>query len=314
MKIIDRFDKQIVTDGVVLAVGLFDGVHLGHKAVLTDAVRSAKRQNCKAWVITFDPHPRDFFTKNSSPFLLTTLSRRITLFERIGFDGCFVIPFCDAVASQSPRDFIKLLTGVFPSLKSVHSGENWTFGAGAAGTTETLKEYGKEFGFAVNISTRVSYLDEPVSSTRIRKAVADGDLFSAAKMLGSAYSVTGTVISGRHLGAANGFATANIQPDSRLLLPKNGVYAVASVIDGRFVSGIADLGFRPTFPDARPDVPILEVHYLNYSGNLYGRELTVSFVRFIRDEIKFESPDLLFKQINKDIDIIKTIDYSELNY
>lgn len=285
---------------VVLAAGFFDGVHLGHKEVLGGAVKFAHEIGAEAWVLSFDRHPREIIDSKGAPPSITPFQSRLTLIEGTGVDGICLVKFDAEEALKSPETFINDIKGIFPKLVQIRCGANWRFGAKAAGTPELLRELGDRMGFSISIVADALYKGEPVSSTRIRKSICDGALEDASRMLGRPYSIRETVINGRQVGSANGIATANFQP-SATLLPPTGVYVVSSVIDGRTVYGVADLGWRPTFADARPDAPILEVHYLDFEGNLYGKSLEVSFLKRLRDETTFASPDALFEQIRKDI-------------
>ncbi len=295
---------NITDDKVILAAGLFDGIHLGHRAVLDYALRKSCECGASPWVLTFDRHPKEIFAPEAAPSLIYPLEKRIAVFKSLGFAGTLVIPFTEETAKQSPEVFAERLFESFPGLCEVVCGENWTFGAGARGNPALLSELGASYGFCSHVVSATHYAGKPISSTRIRNAIRYGRPEEAAAMLGSPYTIKEEVITGRQVGSANGIATANFQPDAHLL-PKNGVYVVSSLIDGQSVKGIADIGFRPTFPNARPERPILEVHFLDYCGDLYGKELEISFIKFIRDEKKFDSPEELFKQINNDIDVAR---------
>ena len=292
---------RVVADGpVVLATGFFDGVHLGHRAVLDAAVRSARRRGAAAWALTFRDHPRAVFDPAGVPALLTSFEQRLDLLRAAGLDGVYPMPFDAATAALPPAAFAELLHKAFPGLEEVHCGANWRFGANAAGTPGLLGRLGARFGFAVAVAPAVLCKGSPVSSTRIRAAVASGDLPAAGAMLGRPFAIRGVVGHGRRVGSENGIATANITPRGTIL-PPTGVYAVSSSLGGAERAGVADLGWRPTFADARPESPVLEVHYIDFSGDLYGKTIDVAFRRRLRDERTFPSPEALFAQIRSDI-------------
>lgn len=285
---------------VVLAAGFFDGVHLGHQEVLVGAVEHARRLGAEAWALSFDCHPREVIDKERAPALITPLDMRQKLLSKTGIDGLCLVRFNIDEAQKSPETFIGDIIKLFPKLVEIRCGANWRFGARASGSPELLQKLGQRLGFSLSLAKDVLFNDAPISSTRIRKAITNGELEDVAQMLGRPYSIVESVIDGRQVGSANGIATANFQP-SAALLPPIGVYVVESEIDGRLVRGVADLGWRPTFADARPEMPVLEVHYLDFEGNLYGKNLTTSFLKRLRDEVTFATPDALFEQIRKDI-------------
>lgn len=301
MQIIRTFESLApYSKPVVLAAGFFDGVHLGHQEVLLGAVEHARRVGAEAWALSFDCHPREIIDKNGAPALITPLNARQELLSKTGLDGLCLIKFDIDEAQKSPEAFIGDILKIFPKLIEIRCGANWRFGAKASGSPQLLQEMGQELGFSLSIAKDMLFNGAPISSTRIRKAIANGELEDVTQMLGRPYSITEIVVDGRQVGSANGIATANFQPTTALL-PQIGVYIVESVIDGMQVRGVADLGWRPTFADARPEMPVLEVHYLDFEGNLYGKALTISFLKRLRDEITFATPDALFEQIRKDI-------------
>ncbi|MGI6494635.1 MAG: riboflavin biosynthesis protein RibF [Kiritimatiellia bacterium] len=295
---------------IVLAAGFFDGVHRGHARVLQAAVDEAREMGAEAWVLTFDRHPMALLAPERKPPLLTSPERKLELLEEFGFDGCLVLPFTRALAAQSPRRFIASLAGAAQSapdaparIAALHCGANWTFGAQAAGTWPVLRELGREFGFRARKSRPVLRGGQPVSSTRIRNAVATGDLALAARMLGRAPSVEGVVRPGRAVGRTLGRPTANLAPRPSIVLPPDGVYAVEvrTGKNGAPLRGVANLGPRPTFHDAASARRTLEIHLLDFDGDLYGETLEVSFLRFLRTIRAFDTPAALAAQIAKDV-------------
>ena len=299
MRIVDTPDALDSLEGpIILAAGFFDGVHLGHRRVFEETVRRARELGGHPWVLTFDRHPRAVLDPPHAPPLITPLPVRLELIGKSGLEGTCLRTFTTDFAAISAQDFAHSL---FASGKiaEVHCGANWRFGAGARGTPELLAAVGREHGARVVIAEPVAFDGEPVSSTRIRAAVRDGRLADAEAMLGRPHFVRETVVHGRELARAHGFPTANFTPVSDLL-PPVGVYAVETVVDGHRFGGVGSLGFRPTFPGARPDRPVLEVHLLGFSGDLYGQTLDMAFLEHLRDERAFPNAETLFAQIARD--------------
>lgn len=299
-----RLDGAATGAAAVVAAGFFDGFHLGHRAVAEGALADARRRGCAAWLFTFARHPLSVLKPEAAPPLLSTPARRLRFFEGLGFDGACIVEFDRGLAAIEPDGFAERLLAVFPRLESLHCGGNWRFGRDGAGTPAALAAQGRARGFSVDVVPDVIVGGEPVSSTRIRAALAEGDLASAAGMLGRPFSVEGAVTHGRRVGSANGFPTANVATDG-LALPKPGVYEVSVTAGGGRFKGIADIGWRPTFADDAPDSPALEVHLLDFAGDLYGRTIEVEFARRLRDEMRFPSKEALFAQIRRDVEAVK---------
>lgn len=285
---------------IILAAGFFDGVHVGHRLVLDSAVREARRCGGQAWTLTFDQHPLSILAPTERPPLLTPLEVRLDRIAAAGINGCLVLPFTKALAALSPAEFVALLCGHNRHVASIRCGANWRFGARAAGDVRELARLGREHGFRVTVVRAASFRNRPISSTRIREAIQRGRLADATAMLGRPYSIRETVVRGRGVGRTLGMATANVHPAAEVL-PPIGVYAVQTWIGDRPVQGVASLGFRPTFADARPDAPILETHFLDFDGDLYGATLDIAFLTRLRDEKKYPSPAALMAQIRRDI-------------
>ena len=295
----DRF--RAIREPVVLAAGFFDGVHAGHRLVLAGAVRQARRAHAQAWALSFDQHPLSILSPDRRPPLLTPLEVRLQRLAATGLDGCLLLPFTRELAALSPEDFVSRLCGRHRcNIATIRCGANWRFGARAAGDVEMLKRLGQKHGFRVVVVPSAEYHNRPVSSTRIREAIQHGRLKDATAMLGRPYSIRETVVRGRGVGRTLGMATANLHPSAEVL-PPIGVYAVRTWIGDRPVNGVASLGFRPTFADARPDTPILEAHLLDFDGDLYGATLDIAFIKKLRDEKKFATPDALMVQVRRDI-------------
>lgn len=281
-----------------LAIGVFDGLHLGHQEVIRHAREAAAAEGGTAVVVTFDPHPIRVLRPNESPRLLTSTRHKELILARLGVHELLEIPFTKALSEQTADEFIGTLEKACSKLGSISVGTDWAFGRGRTGNLKTLKLLGDRHGFKVNGTPRVCVEGEAVSSTRIRHAVEGGDFSAAQKLLGREYSVLGTIVEGRKIGRKIGFPTANLATEAEQL-PPVGVYAVRATLDGEILPGVANLGYRPTVENGDPERK-LEVHLLDFNGDIYGKELEVRFVERLRDEVKLPSLEALKEQIAKD--------------
>lgn len=292
-----------VAGPVYLAIGVFDGIHRGHQAVIGCAVEDAQRSGGKSVVVTFHPHPEKVLRPESAPRLLTSAEHKIRLIRGLGVDYMLVVPFDEAFAATQAEDFVRLLTASCGQLAGVCVGRTWRFGRGARGNVELLAQIGAEFGFAVQGVDQVETdTSGPVSSTRIRKAVEEGDLDLAAMLLGRPYTLLGTIRHGQALGRQLGFPTANLQTHNEQF-PPSGVYAVRTRVYSDpplELPGVANLGYRPTLEDPQTARRLLEVHLIDFSGDLYGQEMEVEFTAKIREERKFAGLEELKAQIAQD--------------
>ena len=283
-------------EGAVYAIGNFDGLHLGHQAVIARAVAVAKERAAPSALLTFEPHPADFFAGRPVVFRLTPARDKAAICARFGLSGLVLIRFDASLAGMSAEEFIAKVLVDRLRVGAVVVGWDFHFGKGRAGSPATLVEAGSRHGFGVEIVAKVEDGAGIVSSSAIRKALERGDLAAAAQALGRNYSVSGEVISGQRLGRTLGVPTANLalEPTNRLA---HGVYAVMARIDGRVLPAVASFGTRPTVDDGKP---LLEVHLLDFDGDLYGREMEVEFIERIRDEVKFKSIPLLVAEMERD--------------
>jgi riboflavin kinase/FMN adenylyltransferase len=283
--------------GASLAIGNFDGVHRGHRAVFDAAKTAAMRQGCRAGVMVFEPHPRKFFQPDKPLFLLTPLERKLELLAQCGVGLVAVLPF-DAALSGLPAEAFarQVLAGAF-GIRHATTGYDFFFGKGRDGNPERLRAFGQTCGFGVTIVEAVGNSGEIFSSTRIRELLAEGDVAAAAEMLGYWWKVSGLVESGAGRGTGLGFPTANIRLDREQSLG-HGIYAVRVIVDGERYNGAAYLGTRPTF-DAGP--PLLEVFLFDFDDNLYGRTIDVEFIGFVRPDAKFRSGTDLAAQMQADV-------------
>ncbi len=284
---------------IVLAAGAFDGVHLGHRAVLARAQAQARACGGETWVMTFDPHPLKLLRPDLAPPLLTSTPHKLQLLRSLGLDGCAVLPFTPSFAAVEPEAFIENLCRAVPTLHTLVVGSNWTFGHLARGTTDLLRRLAAERGFRADIVDPVPHNGQTVSSTRIRRAVAAGCLGEAEALLGRPFSVYGTVIHGAKLGRQLGYPTANVDPHNEVR-PPAGIYAVRFATEGHLYPGAA---FLTDHPDPRKGPPdVVEVHLINQNLDLYDREAEIFFVARLRDEWRFDSLDALKAQIAVDVE------------
>ena len=291
--------------GAVLAIGNFDGVHLGHQQVIADARALAEAKDAPLGVMLFDPHPQQFFVPDAPPFRLTRLVTRAALLADLGVDFTLALPFDAAMAACEAEDFITdILVGKL-NVSAVCVGYDFCFGKGRKGNFAMLRDVGGEMGFETFATEAVLQPDStnPFSSSAIRNFLRDGEPEKAAALMGHAFAIEAEVQTGDRRGRTIGFATANMPLDD-YVLPKFGVYAVrADILDGDFAGqalrGVANLGLRPT---VGTDKPRLESHFFDFDSDLYGANLRVSLLHFIRPEQKFDGLDALKAQIAKDSD------------
>ena len=290
--------------GGIVALGNFDGFHLGHQAVVGRAIARARAEGRPALVATFDPHPVRYFKPDTAPFRLTTLDQRERLFAEAGAHAMVVFRFDAALAALNARDFVeqRLVDGI--GLGGAVTGEDFTFGKARSGNIGVLSELGAQHGFSVEAVAPVTLTGEPVSSSRIRAALIGGDPRGAARLLTRPFAIEGVVSHGDKLGRTIGFPTANLDLGS-YLRPAYGIYAVRGrLADGRVLGGAANLGVRPSFD---PPKELLEPHFFDFSGDLYGQTITVELVEFLRPEAKYDTLDALTAQIAVDCDAARAV-------
>ncbi|MHB8670851.1 MAG: bifunctional riboflavin kinase/FAD synthetase [Acidimicrobiales bacterium] len=291
--------------GAAVTIGAYDGVHLGHQAVIAEVRRLAEERGCASAVVTFDRHPARIVRPDSAPRLLTDLDQKLELLAATGVDHALVIPFDEARAAEPAEDFVKeILVGCLRT-RAIVVGEDFHFGHGRSGNVALLREMGPRHGFDVVgmglVTLRVPGFEGPVSSTAIRRALDEGRVELAARVLGRPHEVRGRVAAGDRRATELGFPTANVDVPAEIMLPADGIYAgwYLRPDGGRHAAAIS-LGRRPTFyEDAATS--LLEAHLLDFSGELYGEEARVAFVARLRDEERFESPDALVQQMARDV-------------
>lgn len=291
-----RFDFPV---GACVAIGVFDGVHLGHQQVIRQTVSDARHRSATPVVVTFDRHPAAVVAPQRVPPMIQTLPQRLQAIAALGVECACVVRFDQAFSRMTGEEFVRRLLRDFARLHSVCVGGAFTFGHQRSGNVALLQVMGAEHGFAVHGLAAVSLDGDPISSTRIRESIRAGDFDLASQMLGRDYTLAGPVVRGDQLGRQLGFPTANLDV-AGLALPPQGVYAVEVLLDGQTLPGVLNLGFRPTVQPSEPQLRV-EVHLLDFDGDLYGRELAVRFEAKLRDEMPFPSLDALRAQIERDI-------------
>ncbi len=284
--------------GSVVTIGCFDGVHLGHQAILRQVTDKAKALNLPSVIIVFEPQPHEYFAGEKAPPRIMRLREKALALCECGADKVVRLRFDESLSGLSADDFIRTILVDGLGLKYLVVGDDFRFGSGRGGNFQQLQEAGKRFGFEVTDTVTFELDNERVSSTRIRHALLASQFKKAAELLGRPYRISGRVGYGQQLGRTIGVPTANVQL-GRHRSPLSGVFAVAATVDGAVWQGVANVGVRPTVGGEHK--PLLEVHLFDFSGNLYGKKMAVEFLYKLRDERKFESISLLKAQIDQDI-------------
>ena len=286
-----------------VTIGNFDGLHLGHQAMLARLQDVARARGLPSCVLSFEPHPREFFAPEQAPARLSSLREKAEILRRFGIDRLHVFRFDRAFSALSAEAFIEQVLGRTLQARYVLVGDDFRYGARRTGDFALLKTAGETLGFDAEFLPTVEVAGERASSTAVRQALAAGDLAHAARLLGRAYSISGRVVHGDKLGRDIGFPTANIAlaPGTALA---HGIYAVRVHGDGSPYAGAAYLGTRPTFDDG---APVLEVFLFDFHGDLYGREIEVEFIDFIRPDRRFDGAESLRTQMEQDCDRAREI-------
>ena len=284
---------------VSVAIGMFDGVHLGHQQLIRQALADAEQHEGSAIVVTFDRHPNSIVAPERVPPLIYSPQQKLRAIASLGADATLIIPFTREFSEQPADIFISSLARHLTPIHSICVGRSFVFGHKRSGDVSLLQQLGRELNFIVHGIAAVSLDNEIVSSTRIRETVRAGEFDRASQMLGREYALSAVVIHGDELGRKLGFPTANLDV-SGSLVPPSGVYAVHAYVEGKRHRAIVNIGQRPTLQTATPTLRV-EAHLLNFEGDLYGKDLELTFVEKLRDERKFASLDELRAQIRRDI-------------
>jgi len=297
MKIFHDLENANIAKPTVLTLGVFDGLHLGHQAIMEKVIERAAAVNAEATAITFDPHPRAVLHPESAPPLLQTLDQRLANLEVLGIDQAIVVKFDREFASQPAEEFLHNVVRDRLHAKEVYLGKGFAFGKGRGGNIELLRRMSVQLGFVADEVDEVRLRGMRISSSRIRELLAAGRVNLARRMLGRPYGVEGIVIRGDQRGRTIGFPTANLKPHNRVI-PKFGVYATAALVEGVWRRSVTNIGVRPTFESAA--APSIETYIFDFDLDIYGDALRVRFLHRIRDERKFSGIDELVAQIRRD--------------
>jgi len=282
----------------IVTIGTFDGVHIGHRKIIERLTQSTDNGQFESLILTFFPHPRMVLQGTSDVNLLNTLDEKKKLLEKTGLDNLIIHPFDAAFSRLSAEAFVKSVLVDSFHVQKIIIGHDHRFGKDRTADIDDLVLYGKKYGFGVEQIAAQEINAVSVSSTKIRKALSEGDMALANSYLGYDYFLTGTVVKGKQLGRTIGFPTANLKiAEDYKLIPKNGVYVVKSILDGNEVYGMMNIGTNPTVDGKTLSI---EVNYLDFDGDLYGRKISISMLYYIRDEQKFASVDILRDQLAKD--------------
>jgi len=288
----------------VVTIGAYDGVHRGHQAVIGQVRKEAQQLGCQSVVVTFDKHPASVVRPASAPKLLTDLDQKLELLQQTGIDAALIVEFNRERSTEDPALFVKRVLVDTLRARVVVVGEDFHFGFNRGGNVAMLRELGKQFDFQVEpvkLIARPDGVEEPVSSTSIRRALAGGQVEIATNLLGRAYEVRGVVVNGDKRGRSIGFPTANVEVPNAMCLPADGVYAGRFRCDDGSVHACAiNLGRRPTFFE-HADHSLLEAHLLDFSGDLYGQKVSVTFEHFLRSERKFDGLEAIKTQLQLDV-------------
>ncbi len=298
MKIFNSINDFNSTRKTVLTLGTFDGVHIGHKKILERVTQKNSDENVESLVLTFFPHPRMVLEEKSDVKLLNTLHEKIDLLQKIGLDNLVIQPFDEKFALLTAQEFVKTVLVDKFHVKKIIIGYDHRFGKNRTGNIDDLISFGKQYNFEVEQISVQEVEDVSVSSTKIRKALQEGNMYLANDYLGYDYFLTGIVTLGKQLGRTIGYPTANLQiQENYKLIPKNGVYVVKSILNQKVYYGMMNIGFNPTVDGQHLSI---EIHYFDFDTDLYNQQISVSILKFIRNEQKFQSVISLKEQLEKD--------------
>ena len=289
--------------GAALTIGTFDGVHLGHQALIARTVSEARTLGADAVVVTWDRHPLMTLRPDAAPRLLSSPERKLELLEATGVDGVGILPFTEELSHLAPEEFVDQVLVKGLAARAVFVGEGWRFGHQRAGDVDLLVKLGDENGFTAEAIDLAGGDGDAVSSTRIREAIAAGHLNVARRLLGRPFDIDGIVVGGDKRGAGLGFPTANIDPDPHMSYPARGVYAGRARVGESWFGAAINVGVNPTFGGDPEVTPVkVEAYLLDFEGDLYGQMLRVEFHQRLRDEMRFSSVDTLIAQMHRDVD------------
>ena len=298
MQVEEELAQLLPKKDMLLTIGVFDGVHLGHKYLISQLMEHARREDLLSGLVTFRQHPREVLSPQTQLPFLTNLAQRVDLLKSEGIEAVMPLSFTPELAQLSARQFVSLLKK-YLRMVGVVIGPDFALGRNREGSPDALRKLGQELNFRVTVIPPITSNGEVVSSTTIRNALADGDMKRVRNLLGRIFSLQGRVTTGAGRGSGLGFPTANLEIDPKQALPAEGVYATWAYIDNQAYQSMTNIGKRPTFGN---DDRTIEVFLLNYHGNLYGSELRIDITERLRDEKRFDTVDELKKQIAEDVE------------
>jgi riboflavin kinase/FMN adenylyltransferase len=297
LKVFKNFKEYTSQKPLALSLGMFDGVHLGHKSIVDELIKVGSENNLETAVLTFWPHPRFVFNPNENLKLLNTLEEKQFLLEKCGIDTLFLKEFDEEFRNLTGEEFVRQILVDKLNIKYLIIGYDHSFGKNKSGNFELLQKLSGELGFEVERMEAINIHENNISSTKVRNALLAGNIKEANEMLGYSYSVSGTVVHGKKLGRTIGYPTANIETDPIKLLPKKGAYIVEVFIKGEQYKGMLSIGTNPTVNGEKLTV---EVYILDFEGDIYDENITVAFRDFLHDEIKFEGLEKLIERLDED--------------
>jgi riboflavin kinase/FMN adenylyltransferase len=298
LKIFNSIESFNATKPTIVTIGTFDGVHLGHQKIVAQITQNAHVLNCESLVLTFFPHPRTVLQEGTEMKQLNSLNEKIALLDNLGIDNLVIHPFNKEFSRLTAEEFVKkVLVDVF-KIKKIIIGHDHRFGRNRTATIDDLINFGETYDFEVEQISAEEINEVSISSTKIRNALLEGNIELATNYLGYDYSFTGIIIKGKQLGRTIGYPTANIEMDEDYkLIPNNGVYIAKSVLNGKTVFGMMNIGTRPTVDGTKQTI---EINFFDFKQDLYGQKITISPLHRMRSEQKFESLDALKNQLEKD--------------
>ncbi|MDV7696072.1 bifunctional riboflavin kinase/FAD synthetase [Chryseobacterium soli] len=297
MKVFKNFKDYSSQKPLALSLGMFDGVHLGHKSIIDALTKVGTQNNLETAILTFWPHPRFVFNPNEDLKLLNTIDEKKLLIEKYGVNNLFLKEFDDEFRNLTGEEFVRQILVDQLNVKYLIIGYDHSFGKNKSGNFALLQELSKELDFEVDQMEAINIHENNISSTKVRNALLEGNIKEANEMLGYSYSVSGKVVHGKKIGRTIGYPTANIETESIKLLPKKGAYIVEVYIKGQFYKGMLSIGTNPT---VNGDSLTVEVYILDFNEDIYGENITVQFRDFLHDEIKFEGLEKLIERLDED--------------
>lgn len=301
METITQLDELQNTSPSVITIGVFDGVHIGHREIMRVVREHAANIGARAVVVTFDRNPEELINPNHVSPHITTLRRKIELLENQGMDLALVLPVTKNLLEMSPEDFVSIILLQKLGAVQLIVGRDFAFGKGRSGNTALLRQLGRRMGFTVTAIPPVSVEGILVSSTTIRQMLLKGDISTANRLLGYPFVLEGTVVPGKGIGMSFGFPTANILPPPQIIIPASGVYRASVVLEGQTYAGAVNIGTKPTVGGPHT----IEIHILDFTGSLYGQNIEIAFHQRLRDEVRFPTTEALKAQIAKDVEQIR---------